>query len=395
MTDFPKGFLWGTATAAHQVEGGNWNNDWWMWEHTLGSGCVEPSGDACDHYHRYRQDLALVGGLGFNAYRFSIEWSRIQPEPGLWSNAALDHYRRVCEACHEHGLAPMVTFHHFTTPRWVAHHGGWEDPDTASRFADFCARSAERLGDLISWAATFNEPNVVAMMGYQSGLFPPGRHDPQLRREVTDVMLDAHRQASAALRAASGSFPVGLTLSMTDFWAVDGGEERVARYRRAGEDPWLEAARDDDFLGVQTYTRMLVGAGGPIGNEPGVPTTQMGYEDWPDALGGCIRRASAVLGPDVPIIVTENGISTDDDDRRIAFVRRALRQVLACVAGGIDVRGYVYWSMLDNFEWAFGYGPKFGLIAVDRVTLDRSPKPSAAWLGDLARSGRLDDGVAR
>ncbi|HEY2428445.1 MAG TPA: family 1 glycosylhydrolase, partial [Acidimicrobiales bacterium] len=332
MTDFPDGFLWGTATAAHQVEGGNWNNDWWAWEHTLGSGCVEPSGDACDHYHRYGQDLALVGGLGFNAYRFSVEWSRIEPEPGLWSNAELDHYRRVCDACHEHGLAPMVTFHHFTTPRWVAHRGGWQDPDTAHRFAEFCSRAAGRLGDVISWAATFNEPNVVAMMGYQAGIFPPGRRDPQMRREVTDVMLDAHREAGAALRAAPGAFPVGLTLSMTDFQAIDDGEERVARYRRSGEDPWLEAAAGDDFIGVQTYTRMRVAAGGPVGNEPGVPTTQMGYEDWPEALEGCIRRAHEVVGPGVPIIVTENGISTDDDGRRIAFVRRALEGVLACLA---------------------------------------------------------------
>jgi beta-glucosidase len=282
-----------------------------------------------------------------------------------------------------------VTFHHFTTPRWVAHRGGWEDPDTAGRFADFCSRVIGELGDLVGWAATFNEPNVVAMMGYQAGVFPPGRRDPAMRREVTDVMLDAHRRAAAALRAGPGSFPVGLTLSMTDFVAVDGGEERVARYRRAGEDPWLEAARDDDFLGVQTYTRMRLGPDGPLGNEPGVATTHMGYEDWPPALEACIRRAREVVGPSVPLVVTENGIGTDDDERRMAFLREALAGVQACIADGIDVRGYVYWSLMDNFEWAFGYGPKFGLVAVDRASQERRPKPSAWWLGEVARSNRL------
>ena len=394
MIEFPDGFLWGTATAAHQVEGGNWNNDWWAWEHTPGSGCVDPSGDACDHYARFADDVAMLAGLGFNAYRFSLEWSRIEPEPGLWSTASLDHYRRVCEACLAHAVTPMVTLHHFTLPRWVAHVGGWESPDTAGRFGAFCERAVAALGDLVGWAVTMNEPNVVAMMGYQAGMFPPGRRDPSLRRSVTDILLDAHRQGGAALRDGPGHFPVGLSLSMTDFQAIDGGEERVARYRRAGEDMWLEAARDDDFLGVQTYTRMRVSAGGPVGNAPGVPVTQMGYEDYPAALGACLRRAADVAGA-TPLVVTENGISTDDDDRRLAFVEAALAEVGACLSDGLDVRGYVYWSLLDNFEWAFGYGPKFGLVAVDRGTFERRPKPSAFWLGSLARANRLEAKAAR
>ena len=383
---FPDGFAWGTATAAHQVEGGNWNNDWWAWEHTPGSGCTEPSGDACDQWNRYGTDLELLAGLGFNAYRFSVEWSRVQPEPMMWSNASLDHYRAVCERCLSLGLSPMVTFHHFTTPRWVAARGGWAEPETADLFATFCEMTVGRLGDVIGSAATFNEPNVVAMMGYQAGVFPPGRRDPAMRREVTDIQLDAHHKAGAALRAGRGDFPVGMTLSMTDFVAVDGGEERVARYRRSGEDAWLEAARADDWFGVQTYTRMLVGPDGPLGNAPGVPTTQMGYEYWPSALEGCIRRAHEVIGGATPLVVSENGISTHDDTQRIEFVREALAGVHACIADGIDVRGYVYWSLLDNFEWAFGYMPKFGLVAVDRDTFARTPKPSAAWLGSVARA---------
>jgi len=389
MTGFPEGFIWGTATAAHQVEGGNWNNDWWAWEHTPGSGCVEPSGDACDQYHRYREDIATIAGLGLNAYRFSVEWSRIEPEAGLWSNAALDHYRRVCDVCRDHGLIPMVTFHHFTTPRWLAHIGGWEQPDTADRFAEFCARTVERLGDVLGSAATFNEPNVVAMFGYQVGVFPPGRRDRALRRAVTDVQLDAHHKAAAALRAGPGSFPVGLTLAMTDYQAVDGGEERVARYRAAMEDPWLEAARADDYLGVQTYSRARIGPDSAVGPEPGAAVTQMGYENYPLAVANCVRRAAAAVGAGIPLVVTENGIATDDDAVRINFVRDALAGLLSCLADGVDLRGYVYWSLLDNFEWSLGYGPTFGLVSVDRVTQRRTVKPSAEWLGTIARANAL------
>ena len=388
MTLFPEGFIWGTATAAHQVEGGNWNNDWWAWENDPSSGCVEPSGDACDQWHRYPEDLALLGSLGYNAYRFSVEWSRVQPEAAVWSPVAIDHYRRVCETCLEHGLAPMVTFHHFTTPRWVAAQGGWESPATADLFAEFCSRTIASLGDVVGWAATFNEPNVVALMGFQAGVFPPGKRDSRARRAVTDIQLDAHRKAGAALRAGPGDFPVGMTLSMTDFVALDGGEARVARYRASGEDAWLEAARADDFIGVQTYTRMRVTADGPLGPEEGVPLTQMGYERWPDALAGCIRRAAEVVDG-TPIVVTENGISTEDDAERIEFVKDALAGVATCIGEGIDVRGYVYWSLLDNFEWAFGYRPKFGLVAVDRATQERRPKPSAAWLGSVARANAI------
>ncbi len=201
---FPDGFLWGTATAAHQVEGGNWNNDWWAWEHQPGSGCVEPSGDACDQFHRYPEDIALLARLGFDTYRFSLEWSRIEPERGEWSLAALDHYRRICACCHEHGLVPVVTFHHFTSPRWMVEAGGWADPGAADLFVRYCERAAAHLGDLIGWACTINEPNIVALMGFLAGIFPPGSRDPALRRTVNQVMIDAHGKAAAAIRSGTG-----------------------------------------------------------------------------------------------------------------------------------------------------------------------------------------------
>jgi beta-glucosidase len=387
---FPRGFLWGTATAAHQVEGGNWNNDWWMWEHDPTSPCQEPSGDACDHWHRYPDDIRLLAHLGFGAYRFSLEWSRIEPEEGEFSQATLDHYRRMCATCREHGIEPVVTYHHFTTPRWVAAHGGWADAATADRFARFAARATESLGDVIGRACTLNEPNIVATMGYLYALFPPGARNPELRRRVNDVLIDAHRKAVEAIHAGPGTAAVGLTLAMSDYQAVPGGEAARDAYRRDMEDVYLEAARGDDFVGVQCYSRTRFGPDGMLGPEDGVPITQMGYEFWPEALEATIRRA-ALVTRGVPILVTENGIGSDDDAERIAYVRRALDGVLACLADGLDVRGYVYWSLLDNFEWIFGYRPTFGLVAVDRTTQTRTPKPSAAWLGAIARANALAD----
>lgn len=386
--EFPAGFLWGTATAAHQVEGGNWNNDWWMWEHNPSSPCREPSGDACDHYNRFADDIALLAELGFNTYRFSIEWSRVEPEDNEFSRAELDHYRRVAATCREHGITPIITLHHFTTPRWVCHLGGWEEPDSAGRFARYAERVAGALGDIVGWACTFNEPNIVATMGYLAGVFPPGRSDAALRRAVNDIIIDAHHRSVEALRSGPGDFPVGLTLAMSDYQAVDGGEERRDRIRRNMEDVYLEAARADDFIGVQTYSRTRVNPQGAIGPEEGVETTPMGYEFWPEALEATIRRAWDVTGQ-IPILVTENGISATDDTRRIEYVTRALQGVRRCLDDGIDVRGYTYWTAMDNFEWTFGYTQPFGIIAVDRETFARTPKPSAHWLGAIAKANAL------
>jgi beta-glucosidase len=387
---FPEGFLWGTATAAHQVEGGNWNNDWWAWEHTPGSRVKEPSGDACDHWHRYPDDIALLADLGFGAYRFSLEWSRVEPEEGEWSRASLDHYRRMCATCHEQGVLPVVTFHHFTTPRWLAAQGGWEKNDAPDLFGRYCERAIEAIGDLVPWACTINEPNVVATMGYLAAAFPPGKQDIETRRRVNDVLIAAHRRAADAIHSGPGNAQVGLTLSMAQWWPVEGGEARIERIRRNMEDVYLEAARADDFIGVQTYSRNRIGPDGALGPEDGVETTIMGYEFWPQALEATIRRASAVTDG-VPVCVTENGIAATDDSRRIEFVRRALQGVKACLDDGIEVIGYTYWSALDNFEWSLGYGPTFGLIAVDRTSFRRDPKPSASWLGAVARANALSD----
>ena len=411
---FPEGFVWGTATAAHQVEGNNVASDFWLLEHTPGTGFREPSGDACDQWHRYREDLALLAGLGFGAYRFSIEWARIEPEEGCVSVAVLDHYRRVLAACHELGLLPVVTYQHFTAPRWVAADGGWTDVRTADRFARFCERATRHLGDLIGIGCTINEPNTPMLIShslrlnggglealFESGLaeaarrcgVPRARLQPFLfahAARTRDVMVVAHEKARDAIKgSARHAFPVGVTLAMQDDQAVPGGEAMRDRVRDELYGAFLQSARRDDFVGVQTYTRMRWGAGGFLGPEPGVPVLIMGYEFWPEAIEGTIRYAAAQAG--VPIHVTENGIGTDDDAQRLAYVRRALAGVGRCLADGIDVRSYFYWSLLDNFEWLYGYGPRFGIVSVDRATQARTVKPSGRWLGSVARAGTLAD----
>jgi beta-glucosidase len=240
----------------------------------------------------------------------------------------------------------------------------------------------------MSMACTLNEPNVVATMGWRHGLFPPGVRDRDRRSLVNDNLVSAHRKAVEAIRSGPGEAPVGLTLSMTDFQLQPGGEEWLERLRRPSEDVFLEGTGGDDFIGVQTYTRMRVGPDGGLAGEEGIPTTQMGYEFYPEALEGTIRRA-AEMTQGLPVYVTENGIGTDDDDQRIEYVQRALAGVGRCLDDGIDVRGYFYWSLLDNFEWVLGYGPTFGIVASDRQTFERRPKPSAAWLGAVARANAL------
>jgi beta-glucosidase len=343
----------------------------------------------------------MLASFGLNTFRFSIEWARIEPAEGEFSRAALDHYRRVLEACHEHGVMPIVTFHHFTLPRWLQEAGGFASDRFPALFERYCDHAAAALGDLIGCACTINEPQGLGSSGYLLGINPPGHEDDRDgAQRAIDNLLEAHKVGAAAIRARY-SIPVGVTLAMPDLQYEDGAtpgssslevESRVV-------DWFLELARKDEFIGVQTYTRFRYGPDGP--RSPGTDwsdttremaetdvTTQMGYEDYPQALGAAIRRAARTC-PGVPILVTESGIATAHDDRRIGFIEASLREVQGCLAEGIDVRSYIYWSLLDNFEWAFGYAPTFGLVGVDRQTFARYPKPSASWLGAVARSRAL------
>ena len=385
---FPEAFLWGAATAAHQIEGGNVNNDSWVKEHDPDAGYAESSGDACDSLHRWPEDIELVAAMGLGAYRFSLEWSRIEPAEGEFSHAALDHYRRICAACRQRDIVPVVTFHHFTTPTWLARRGGWEAADGPELFARFVTRAGAHLGDLVGWACTINELNLIGVKAYDPGASQAAATDNFTRHmAINEALVRAHRLGVDALRSGPGTFPVGLTLSMDEMVADPGGEGVLEAAQEVLEDRFFRATEGDDFIGVQCYSRVHFGPEGQAPNDPSVPTTQMGYEYWPQGVEYCARRAAAMTG--LPVLLTESGIATDDDTERIIFLAEVLRGVRRALDDGVDIPGYFVWSLLDNFEWSHGFGPKFGLHSVDRQTFDRRPKPSASWFGSVARSNRL------
>lgn len=397
---FPDGFLWGAATAGHQVEGGNVNSDVWAMEWSDPTFFREPSGDACDHYHRYAEDIALLAGFGLRAYRFSVEWSRIEPEAGYVSRAELDHYRRVTAACHEHGITPVVTLSHFTVPRWFSKRGSWNAPDAPERFGRYATAVAAALGDLVPTVCTLNEPNIIAMVT-ATGSAPAAAVERSARlagagtagpatfaSPSVERMAAVHRRAVEAVKSGPGDAQVGWTLALPDFQALPGGEQACAEARRVAQDDWLDVSRDDDFVGVQTYTRDRFGPEGVVQPGDEVARMQTGWEVYPEALGASVRHAAARAG--VPVLVTENGMATADDDARWAYTHGALTGLAAAIADGVDVRGYLHWSLLDNFEWMSGYGMTFGLVAVDRATFARTVKPSARRLGAVATANALD-----
>ncbi|MGP3534609.1 glycoside hydrolase family 1 protein [Microbacterium sp. RD1] len=381
---FPPGFLWGASTAAHQIEGGNVNSDWWQreWGHLAGAPVEEPSGDAADSYHRYREDMDLLARAGLTSYRFSIEWARIQPERGYVSRAAIEHYRRMVAAARERGLEPMVTLHHFTNPVWFTRDGGWHRDAAVDEFRRYVEAALPVLED-VRLVCTVNEPNMVSVLadpdvGFPSVGLPPGVP------AVTDRLIAAHRGAVELVRGAGGQ--AGWTVATQAYQPEPGAEDVAAEYGASREDVFLDAASGDDWVGVQAYTRTRIGTAGPLPIPDDAERTLTGWEYYPAAVGDGIRNAWRRAG--VPVYVTENGIATADDERRIAYTTGALQAVEACLAEGVDVRGYLHWSALDNYEWG-SYRPTFGLIAWDRETFARAPKPSLAWLGSVARRNAL------
>lgn len=401
----PPGFLWGAAISAHQSEGNDVNSDSWLLENLPETVYKDPSGDACDSYNRYEQDFAIAESLGFNCYRFGIEWARIEPEPGAFSQAQLDHYKRVLASCRTHGLLPVLSYNHFTVPRWFAERGGWERSDSPELFARYCERATLALGDQIGMAAPFNEANISLLVKvlaasatpehvasrkamiaaaaratnaprFSSLLFAdPDRVDPHL--------LAAHAKAYQAIKAGPGDFPVGVTLTTQAVEPVGAGSI-APQMEKTLYGNWWDAVNASDFVGVQTYTRLRFDAKGPVPPPKGAEMTAAGYEYYPQALGATIRLAATKTNK--PIYVTESGIATDDDSRRIAWLDASIAQVRQCVAEGTAVHSYLYWSLLDNFEWTQGYSQHFGLVAVDRTTFTRTPKPSASHFADIIRS---------
>jgi beta-glucosidase len=396
--NLPDGFLWGASTAPHQIEGNNISSDWWAREGIMPG--MEPSGDAIDSYHRYPEDMRLLADAGLNAYRFGIEWARIEPKPGQISRANLAHYRRMIDTAVELGLTPVVTLHHFTNPAWFAERGGWTADGAIDLFAGY-VRTVLPILEGVEWVATINEPNMLAMMvglteKAQSGELdewqsPTVEGDVQRVLPIPDpaigaVFVEAHHAVRDLVRSVGAK--VGWTVANQALTPTPGNEAKHAQIQHDIEDLYLEGARGDDFVGVQSYSSQAVDANGLVPNAPSPDNTLVGTAYRPDSLGMAIRHTWEVTGG-VPVVVTENGIATGDDERRIAYTTEALRHLAATVDEGVDVRGYLHWTALDNYEWGH-WEPTFGLIAVDRETFERRPKPSLAWLGGVARSGRLE-----
>ncbi|MFQ4147678.1 family 1 glycosylhydrolase [Arthrobacter sp. LAPM80] len=388
---FPNGFLWGAATAAHQIEGNNVNSNWWAMEHAPDSKVVEPSGDAADSYHRFGEDIRLLADLGLNAYRFSIEWARIEPERGFVSRAEIDHYRRMVDACLDKDVEPIVTLMHFTVPRWFQRDGFWRADDAPELFERYVEAALPVVSSGVRYVCTINEPNIAAMLAGGedvANLVANAMPNPDLL--VADRLYESHVRARRVLSGAG--LRSGWTVATQAFAPTGepGSEEEVQRYGHPREGWYLERAAGDDFVGVQAYTRTWVGPGGPLPVADNVETTLTGWEFYPPAAAEGIRAAWEATGH-TPVMVTENGIATGDDERRIAYTRGALDGVLATITEGIDVFGYLHWSLLDNFEWASGFRPTFGLISWDPHTFQRTPKPSARWYGGIARANALPD----
>ncbi len=384
-TPAPEGFLWGAATAGHQIEGGNVNSGHWILEHAPDTHVEEPSGDACDSYHRYDQDMRLLADSGLTAYRFSLEWARIEPSRGEVSRAQLDHYRRMIDTCRDLGVEPVVTLHHFTVPAWQYQEGGWYAPDAVDRFRYF-TETAARILDDVDWVITINEPNMMVNQAEAKIDTEVGVNFPGPSPHASRVIAAAHHASMEVLRGL-GHVKAGWSVANQVYQAVPGYERERDEWGYWREDFFLEQARGDDFVGVQSYLRTIIGPDGPVPFGDDVERTLTGWEYYPEALGHALRHTRDVTGG-VPMMVTENGMATTDDSRRIDYTTGALAGLAEAVEDGCDVRGYLHWSLLDNYEWG-SYRPTFGLIAVDRETFTRTPKPSLAWLGDLARRNVL------
>jgi beta-glucosidase len=392
---FPTDFLWGAATAAHQVEGGNVNSDWWRFEHDPSTAARESSGDGIDHYHRYADDFELLASLGHNAHRLSVEWARIEPAPGEFSAAAMAHYRRMLGALRANGVTSFVTLHHFTLPAWFADRGGWLAPDALDLFERYCVRTTAALGDLVDFVCTINEPQMVALHGYLEGYHPPGLTNAILWKRVGRTLLAAHHRAVEATRAHSDASP-GLVVQLPLLAPARDDPATIEFCRQLTAEiidlhlDGLSPTSGGDWLGVQYYRKNWVDPSSPTLFAPppaGHPVTQMGWAVHPDGLRQMLHRAART---GLPLYVTENGIATEDDGERVDYLEAHLGAVLAAMEEGVDVRGYIHWSAFDNFEWAEGYRPKFGMIAIDRADgFRRHPRPSAEAFARVARSGDL------
>jgi beta-glucosidase len=450
---FPLDFVWGVATASYQIEGavaegGRLPSIWDTFARTPGAVLGGDTGDvACDHYHRYPEDVELLGQLGVRSYRFSLAWPRLQPTGrGPLSAAGLDFYSRLIEALREHDIEPWVTLYHWDLPQRLQDAGGWPARDTAERFAEYAAAVHERLHDRVRFWTTLNEPWCSAFLGYAAGVHAPGVRDDAAALRSAHHLLLGHGLAVRAMRAnhrADDAFGLALNLypvrpASADEADVDAARRIDGLANRLFLDPLLRgrypadvladvdgvAGREHihdgdqeciaeplDFLGINYYSRHLVRhrPDAANGSAPwpgsrdvefvvgGLPRTAMGWEIEPEGLYDVLTRVSREYAPP-PLYVTENGAAFADvpdadgvvaDADRIAFLDGHLRAAQRAIADGVDLRGYFAWSLMDNFEWAMGYSKRFGLVYVDYTTLRRTPKDSARWFAAVTRRNGL------
>jgi beta-glucosidase len=428
---FPAGFRWGAATSAHQVEGGNRWNDWWRFE--LQPGAIangDASGAACRHYERFDQDFALAAADGHSAHRLSLEWSRIEPEPGRIDPDAVAHYHEVLDALRRRRLEPLVTLHHFTLPLWVADRGGWEARETLDRFAEFTRFCAREFGSQVDWWCTVNEPEVLAFRGWSEGVWPPGRRNDGLAVAVMANLLEAHGRAYRILheedrwdadgdgRAVVAGFAKHcpqleparpwLPLDRLRAWFEDrvfnqavleaplSGEIHLSIPGARGVRRRVAELRDSlDYLGLNYYTRWKVRSTGPTPHvaPPGAPLTDVGWEIYPRGLEEAAVRVGR-LGR--PVVVTENGFADAADAFRPRALVESLEHLGRAIDRGAGVIGYYHWSLLDNFEWADGYHPRFGLYRVDFQSPERPRHRtrSAEVFSRIARANAIETEVA-
>ncbi len=460
---FPPNFLWGAATSAYQIEGavredGRTPSIWDTFSHTPGKVAFDENGDvAVDHYHRYRDDVAMMAGLNLAAYRFSVSWSRVQPTGrGPAVQRGLDFYRRLVDTLLEYGIKPSLTLYHWDLPQELEDAGGWPERETAYRFAEYASIMGEALGDRVEHWMTVNEPWCAAFLGYSSGVHAPGRTDPAASLRAAHHLGLAHGLATSALRSvlpARASISMSLNSQvirpLTDSPADLDAQRRVDNLANGifhgpmlqgaypqslftdtarltdwsfVQDGDLELAHQPlDALGLNYYTPVVVSAktgddAGPLATNHGVSehspwpaadavnfhqppgeTTEMGWAIDPTGLYDLISTYSK-MRPDLDLYVTENGAAYDDkpetdgqvnDPERIAYVHAHLQTVHRAINDGANVRGYYLWSLMDNFEWAYGYSKRFGAVYVDYATQARTPKASAQWYAQVARSGEL------
>ena len=409
-------FLIGSATAGGQVEGYNTNSDIWAMEYMKTGGYSEPSLAAANHYHTYRQDIELMHQAGLNAYRFSLEWARIEPKKGVFDEKEMDHYLDVIHTCREYGIEPVITLFHFASPKWLITEGGWEAESTVEYFGEYAEYVANHLkGENIRYIITINEANMGTLIagylekmrkhmdgaGLQIGLDLENMADNQKLSEQEnlevfgvrqaavftsprtshgdEIVCRAHRKAVEILHSILPDTKVGLSLSLRDLHYIDGGKENADRDWQKDFLHYLPTIENDDFFAIQTYTRAVFTAQGEQDPSSDAQLTQMGYEYYPECTENVIRKVHESFHKD--LLISENGIATDDDSVRIQYIDTALKGVLKCRDEGIPIKGYMYWSFMDNWEWQSGYSMKFGLVAVDRTSQKHTPKPSLSFLG--------------